>query len=255
MLLVGSALKGYAIEATDGRIGSVNDLLFDDTTWKVRWVVVDTGNWLPGRKVLLHPSAVQRADHEDEVMQVALTKAQVEASPDIMEDRPVSRQMQESLYSYYGWDPLWTGSYLGTAGMASPISAPPIYGRPAMRDTPDGDMLLEEGDPHLRSLAEMKGYHIHATDGDIGHVENLLIDDTSWDIRYLIVDTSNWWSGQHVLISPFAVLDIDVSDEHIDLNVGRERVKGSPPWDAVAVIDQYYEKRLHSHYGWPGYGW
>jgi hypothetical protein len=124
-----------------------------------------------------------------------------------------------------------------------------------MRDTPHGDMQLEEGDPHLRSIAEIKGYHIHATDGDIGHVENLLMDDASWAIRYLIVDTSNWWSGQHVLISPFAVLDIDVSDQDISLNVSRERVKASPPWDAVAMVDQYYEKRLHSHYGWPGYGW
>jgi sporulation protein YlmC with PRC-barrel domain len=255
MLLVGSALKGYAIEASDGRIGSVSDLLFDDTTWKVRWIVVDTGTWLTGRKVLVHPSAVRSADHDREEIGVALTKQQVEDSPDILTDRPVSQEVQESLYGYYGWNPLWTGSYMGSAAMATPISSPPIYQRPMMHDTANGDMALEEGDPHLRSMAEVVGYHIHATDGEIGHAENLLMDDTTWDIRYLIVDTSNWWSGQHVLISPFAVLDIDFADRLVNLNVGRDRVKGSPVWDPSAMIDQYYEKRLHSHYGWPGYGW
>jgi sporulation protein YlmC with PRC-barrel domain len=253
MLLVGSALKGYAIEASDGRIGSIDDLLFDDTTWKIRWLVVDTGTWLTGRKVLLHPSAVQTVDHDDQRLQVTLTRKQVEDSPDILADWPVSRRMQSSLYGYYGWDPLWNGSYFGAAGMASPISPPPIYEGASLRD--DGDLMTEEGDPHLRSLAEVDGYYIHATDGDLGHVENLLMEDSTWDIRYLIVDTRNWWPGQKVLVSPFAVLDIDWPERKIDLNISRDRIKGSPPWDPTVMIDQYYEKRLHSHYGWPGYGW
>ena len=105
MLGVGSALKGYRIEARDGAIGIVSDFLFDDRTWKVRWLVVDTGNWLTGRLVLVHPSAIGRANYIERVLPVRLTKAQVEASPDVLQDRPVSRQNEFNLNDYYGWDP------------------------------------------------------------------------------------------------------------------------------------------------------
>jgi sporulation protein YlmC with PRC-barrel domain len=255
MLLAGSALRGYAIEASDGRIGTVTDLLFDDTTWKIRWVVVDTGTWLTTRKVLLHPSAVERLDYERQELSVVLSKHQIEASPSILQDQPVSAQMERNLYDYYGWDPLWGGSYFGTGGIASPLSPPPYFGSSALREPEDLGLLEDDGDPHLRSLAAVTGYHILATDGEIGHVENVLIDDATWGVRYLIVDTSNWWLGKHVLISPYAVGRISYVDRQITVDIGRDKVKSSPPWDAVEMIDTYYEKRLHSHYGWQGYGW
>ena len=128
MLQVISALKGFAIEATDGRIGTVVDFLFDDTSWKVRWLVVDCGNWLEGRKVLIHPSAVSYAGLEDEQFEVKLTKAQVEGSPDWQEHQPVSQQMQNRLYDYYGWDPAWGSSYFGVGAIATPFSLPPLVG-------------------------------------------------------------------------------------------------------------------------------
>jgi hypothetical protein len=101
----------------------------------------------------------------------------------------------------------------------------------------------------------VRGYHIHATDGSIGHVENFLIDDVTWAVRYLIIDTRNWWPGAHVLISPYAVQSIDWGDQQIHLNVTREKVKASPPWNPVEVVEEMYERRLHGYYGWPGYGW
>ena len=255
MLLVASALKGYAIEASDGRIGTVSDLLLDDSSWKLRWLVVETGTWLSDRKVLLHPSAIGQPDHERQTLPVNLTTHQVEASPASMTDRPVSQQMESSLYRYYGWDPMWGGgSYFGTGGIASPISAPPLFGADA-RDAAAGDTLLDEGDPHLRSVAELSGYHIAATDGEVGHVDNLLIDDVTWSVRYIVVDTKNWWPGKHVLISPYAVGKIHWDTRVVGVDVSKERVLESPPWEPSAIIDQYYEKRLHTHYGWPGYGW
>ncbi len=216
MLLVGSALKNYTIAASDGGIGVVSDFLFDDRTWKMRWLVVDTGNWLPGRKVLLHPSAIGRADFGQEVLPVRLTKAQVEGSPDIAQDEPVSLQMQDNLYGYYGWDPLWGGgnlfgSYGGMMGM--PLAGTPYPGEVGVLNGPRDDLLLDDrlrddGDPHLRSMVAVTGYHVQATDGAIGHVENFLIDDETWVTRYLVVDTRNWWFGQHVLISPHAVREV-----------------------------------------------
>ncbi|MGI4950511.1 MAG: PRC-barrel domain containing protein [Janthinobacterium lividum] len=254
MLIAGSALKGYAIEASDGRIGTVKTFLFDDTTWKIRWLVVDTGYWLTDRQVLVHPSAIGLPDHERQHLPVNLTKAQVEASPDIEQDQPVTMQMQNHLYSYYGWDPYWGPDYYGSglSGIGASGIGMPFFGQGAVVDTDTLQRGSEDGDPHLRSMNAVRGYHIHATDGSIGHVENFLIDDMTWAIRYLIVDTRNWWPGAHVLISPYAVDSIGWSENQVRLNVSREMVKSSPPWDPVAVVEQLYEHRLHKHYGWPG---
>jgi sporulation protein YlmC with PRC-barrel domain len=255
MLLAGSALKGYAVEASDGTVGTVTDLLFDDSSWKIRWIVVNTGTWLTARKILLHPSAVTRGDYERQELSVALSRHQIEASPRISQDQPVSAQDQSSLYDYYGWDPYWGGSSFGGGGIASPFSAPPYFGISALREQAGRGPQHDNGDPHLRSVAAVTGYHILANDGGIGHVENFLIDDATWSIRYLIVDTSNWWLGQHVLLAPYAVSNISYEQHQIAVDVDRDKVKSSPPWDPAEMVDTYYEKRLHRHYGWQGYGW
>jgi hypothetical protein len=256
MLQVISALNGYSIEASDGRIGAVSDFLFDDRTWKVRWLVDDAGTWLTERKVLLHPSAIERTDYEGQSFAVALTKAQVEASPSILEHQPVSLQMERELYSYYDWDPLWGGGvFAGNAGaMAAPLSAPPFFSAASMEGAVEMDPAAHEQDPHLHSTVEVAGYRIHASDGDIGHIENMVIESADWGLRYLVVDTSNWWLGQHVLMSPHAVKEIDWSERHVQLTVTRAQVKASPPWDPLALMDQAYMKHLHGHYGWPGSG-
>jgi sporulation protein YlmC with PRC-barrel domain len=256
MLQAISAFKSYAIEASDGKIGSVSDFLFDGEKWQVRWLVVDTGTWLTERKVLLQPSAIVQIDYEGQKLKTTLTKAQVAGSPDILEHQPVSRQMERELYNYYGWDPLWGGDYLGgSAGaMAAPLAAEPYFGIASAREAADIDPVPPGEDAHLQSIEEVSGYHIEAADGDIGHVENFLVDSAAWAIRYLIVDTSNWWMGQHVLMSPHAVKEIDWSDRHVLLNVTRDQVKASPPWDPLKLMDQTGMKQLHEHYGWPGSG-
>ena len=239
---------GYRIEAADGTIGTVSNFLFDDRTWKVRWLVVDTGTWLTARLVLVHPSAIGRVDYLERAMPVTLTKEQVKSSPDVLLDRPVSRQHEFNLYDHYDWDPLWGRSYFG------PNAPPPVAAEQAVAEA--GVLSnLEGNDPHLRSLSAVTGYDIQASNGAIGHLENVLLEDDGWDIRYLIIDTRNWWAGQHVLVSPHAVLGISWSERLIYLNVSREKVKASPPWAPVDLVDVAYEKRLHRYYEWPGYGW
>ena len=174
MLQVISPLKGFAIEASDGRIGTVVDYLFDDASWKVRWLVIDCGTWLTGRKVLVHPSAISQEDLEQQQFVVALTKAQVEESPKLLEDQPVSQQMEKQLYSYYGWDPLWGGVNLSAipGAMASPLMAPHYMGLGPTDQAETADGRLRGADPHLRSVVEVTGYRVQAVDGEIGHIEN-----------------------------------------------------------------------------------
>jgi hypothetical protein len=249
-----SPLKGFAIEATDGRIGTVVDFLFDDASWKVRWLVVDCGSWLRGRKVLIHPPAVSFADLEDRRLEVKLTKAQVEGSPAWREHQPVSTQMQAGLYDYYGWDSAWGAPYLGgTMGaMASPLMGAPYFGFAGKAETHADFAESERGDPHLRSVFEIVGYHIHATDGGIGHVEDFLFDKADWSLQYFVVDTSNWWFGKRVLIAPSAVTGIAWSDRKVQLDVSRDKIKSSPPWDPLVAFNESDKTHLHDHYGWPG---
>ena len=253
MLFVESTLMGYAVEASDGKIGAVRDFLFDDQSWKIRWLVLDAGSWLPRRKILLHPSVLGAPDPVRQSIAVKLTKAEVEGSPDFLEHLPVSRQMEAHLYDYYGWDPAWGSSYFGVGAIATPFSLPPLVGGVPPDEAGAAAASPDEADSHLRSTTEVIGYHVHATDGEIGHVEKFVFDHVNWDIRYFGVDTRNWWPGEHVLISPYAVREIDWADRHVELNITRAQVKASPPWDSVAMVDHAYEEQLHGHYDWPGY--
>lgn len=250
MLRSASLINGYAIAASDGRIGTVSDFLFDDARWSVRWLVVDTGNWLSGRKVLLPPSVLGRLDPKGDEFSVGLTMQQVKDSPEIDTDRAVSRQMETTVYDYYGWSPYWgTGFYMGGAGYMGGTMAGSPFAAARRHDEVIADVQRSRDDPHLRSIEEVTGYHINATDGEIGHVEDFLIEDADWRIHYLVVDTKNWWPGKKVLISPRSAREIDWTDKLVNLNLDRQRVKDSPTYDPSTMIDPAYDEKLLTYYG------
>lgn len=240
MLKTMSDLKGMNIAATDGEIGSVDDVYFDDLSWTFRYVVVDTGTWLPGRRVLISPMSV-KTPAWDERLPVNLTKAQIEESPSIDTDRPVSRQYEMDYLRYYGYPYYWGGPHRwGTtqyAGEAGP------GGTPASESA-----ALEGGDPNLRSAREIMGYYIEATDGDIGHVKDFLFDDREWAIRYMIVDTGNWWPGKKVLVSPEWIRRVSWQDSRVTVDLSKEGVKSAPEYDPTRPPAREYETRLYSHY-------
>ena len=250
MLITASGIKGYAIQASDGSIGTVADFLFDDDSWLVRWLVVDTGTWLSGRKVLLPPFVLGHADPAKRMFPVKLTMSQVKGSPGVSTEKPVSRQMEFTVYDYYGWRPYWgNGFYMGGFGYAGDnwTGAP----HSAFRRRQE-ELLANQGnndDPHLRSVEEVTGYHIKANDGEIGHIETMLVEDADWSIHYLVVDTKNWWPAKKVLISPSSVHDIDWSGRLVSLDIDRQRIKTSPEYDELATVDRNYERRFRGHYG------
>jgi PRC-barrel domain len=248
MLWKASAIEGYAIAATDGPIGTITDFLFDDASWQVRWVVVDTGNWLAGRRVLLPPSAMGHLNATGHDFSVRLTMQQVKDSPDVDTQRPVSRQMEASVYDYYGWYPYWTSSfYIGSFGYAGEGPMAPLD--PDAAKATASALGKKSDDLHLRSVAAVTGYHLHATDGELGHAADFLIEDGDWSIHYLIVDTKNWWPGKLVLVSPRSVQSIDWSSQLISLDANRQKVKDSPAYDPSIDVDRTYEKQFHAYYG------
>ena len=206
---------------------------------------------------MVHSSDIGVPDYAQKLIPVHLTRAKIEASPDIAKDEPVTMQHQGQLYSFYGADPyseldLYSSNMTGGSEVISGlgVSAADVERGITAGTTHYGS---ETGDPHLRSMKSVRGYHIHASDGSIGHIGDFLVDDESWEIRYLIVDTRNWWPGTQVL-SPIAVKSIDISENEVRLTVRRDQVKSSPAWRPAKTIDRLYERQLHRHYDWPGYG-
>ena len=258
MLRNGSKVIGQTVSASDGTIGNIDDFFFDDTSWLVRWLVVDTGNWLSGRKVLLPTSAIERLDTQKNECSINLTMKQIEESPPVDTDKPVSRQMETNAYDYYGYSPYWNSGY-GMIGGAGMIGAYGYMGgmggaRPmsSVSQQREEEIILARNnsdDVHLRSVEEVTGYHINAMDGEIGHVEDFVIQDTDWGIHYLVVDTKNWWTGKKVLISPRSVKDIDWNDGLVNINVDRKKVKDSAAYDASETIDPAFDEKLRAHYG------
>jgi hypothetical protein len=246
-----SDLKGCAIRAVDGSIGNIVDLLFQEQDWTIRWAVVDTGTWIPGRQVLLPPSVLGPLDGIDREIPVDLTREQVKGSLGVETDEPVSRRREAEVYSYYGWDPYWGGG-VGYAPVSQPVGAAGVVPPPAGARYPR-PVAPDAGDPNLRSIDEVTGYYVKATDGDIGHVEDFLVDEENWRVRYLVVDTKNWWPGKKVLVSPDWVQDVSWSEQKAFVALTREKVKNSPEYRPESAIDRDYEQQLYGYYGYPIY--
>lgn len=248
MLWNASAINDAPVQASDGLIGTVSDMLFDDRHWMVRWLVVDTGDWLSGRKVILPPSALGHPDPASGTFPVKLTRQQVEDSPAIGPDEHVSPDHEAGAVEHYGLSPYWSAGYL--AGYhAQWASTPfPVSGSAETARRID-DAENDRFNPSLRSFALLHGYHVESRDGDLGHVEDFLVDDTNWNIRFLVLDTRNWWAGKKVLVSPKSVLSIDWQARMLTLDVARQAVKDSPAYDPAAVLDIDFDRRVDRHYG------
>jgi hypothetical protein len=247
MLRTASNLKGVTIEAMDGDIGSVQDLYFDDRAWTVRYLVVDTGTWLPGRQVLVSPFAFRVVPAASR-LRTSLTKEQVRESPSIDTDRPVDRQHEIAFAQYYGYPYYWVGPYrwgdLAYPALPLPVAEP--------RAQVEQEMLARErggADPNLRSARDVIGYYIHATDGDLGHVEDFLVDDATWAIRYCIVDTRNWLPGRKVLISPEWIQRVSWEESKVHLDLSKRHIEAAPEFDPSVPLGREHEEQLYTHLG------
>ena len=228
-------LRGFALLATDGVIGKVDDLYFDDENWGVRYLVVNTGSWLSNRKVLISPIAVGHAGWMAKRLPVDLTRAPVEGSPDIDTRKPVSRQHEAEYFRYYGYPYYWGGAGLWGMGAYPGSLTTEDRIEEQLKAHGTGATSIPD-DCHLRSCNAVIGHHIEATDGEIGHLEDLLIDDHTWAICYLIVNTSNWWSRHRVLVSD-CIRDVSWSEARVSVGLTRQAVSDSPLYESTAQLE------------------
>jgi uncharacterized protein YrrD len=200
-----NTLIGCAIHARNGEMGTASDYLFDDETWTVRYIVVETGSWLASRKVLISPAAVSQPEWDKRIIPVLLTKEQVQDSPPVDTNFPVSRQQEMAMNQYYGWP-----GYGSLAVVAMPVAAEAFA--PA------------EGNPHLRSAKEVAGYEVAATDDVLGRLDDFILQDADWFIRYLAVGTGSWFAGHNLLVPTRWVESVSWSDHRIVLSQPREKL-------------------------------
>jgi uncharacterized protein YrrD len=256
-------LQGYSLRATDGDIGTVKDFCFDDDRWVVRYLVVETGTWLASRKVLISPVSLGLLNHDDRVVAVKISREQVRRSPDIDTDKPVSRQHELDYLGYYGYPAYWDsvgiwgagampGLMLPEAGLAAPLSGAAVL-------VADHALAAEQAlkhrddDPHLRSCKSVIGHHIKAQDGEIGHVQGFIVDEDSWQIRYLVIDTSNWWMGHQVLLAPPWIQEVSWAERSVSVAMTRNAIQNSPEWDPSMPPDRIQEAATYKHYDRTGY--
>jgi len=242
MLRTIKQIQGDKLGATDGEIGHVKDFYFDDVEWVVRYVVADTGSWMPGRLVLISPHALGRLYQGGRVLLVNLTRQQIENSPSIAAHKPVSRQYEEDYHRYYGWPYYWQGG--GLWGMSGfPIltkRSEPFHGEqrtdaPAQRKTVDA---------HLRSAQAIIGYKVQAGAELVGYVEDFVLDDKTWAIRQLVVGVGSWLSGRKVLILPKEIERISWDESKVIVKLTKEAVLGSPDFDPASFGIREHDPRV-----------
>ena len=187
-------LLGNKLAALDGDIGHVRDFYFDDNIWVIRYAIADTGSWLTGRLVLLSPHAFGELDQRERTLHINLRKMQIQDSPPIESHRPVSRQYEVEYFRYYGWPAYWAGDAMWGMG-GFPVLVPP-----AKDEIEAQRIYYHRDDKHLQSTEEVTGYPIQAVDGVIGHVRSFLVDDRSWAIRQMVVETGHWYAGKEIRI-------------------------------------------------------
>ncbi len=243
-------LESYKISAVDGDLGKATDFLFDDQHWTTRYMVTDTsGYWEGPNQVLISPISFRNADWNTRLFHLNLTKEKVKNSPSVDLDKPVSRQYERDYSQYYGWPYYWGFGETWAWGLgAYPLTMAETVSKQdkVAQDEPPGD-------PHLRSAREVTGYHVTGSDGEIGHIADFIVDDETWTIRYLVIDTSNWWFGKKVLVAPQWAQSISWAKSMVYVNLTKDAIKSSPEWNPEALLNREYEERLYDYYGRPGY--
>ena len=243
------SLIGFTMGATDGEIGKVTDFYFDDRTWQIRYLVLETGNWLFGRKVLLSPVALQTPNWNAKVFPVNLTKDQVKHSPDIDAEKPISRDQETELHRHYSW-PFYEGAGMGfmTSGMVGGVVAPDIPFEERISDEMHhpGEAGQPPKETHLRSVKRVTGYDIHAADAELGDIEDFLVDDSSWILAGLIVETGNWYSGNKILLSTKSIRKIEWETSSVYLDQTTDMLKNSPEFDYDKPISEEFLASLRN---------
>lgn len=231
------SIRGNTVLAADGELGTTTDVLFDDHAWTVRYLVVYIGSGLDGPETLITPGAISEVEVQEKTLHVDASVERTRQAPYLQTNLPVAAQQEVAYYEYLGAEPYWDQP----PGPLAPL--------PPQEAVPGEASLSEMGDPHLRSVQEVAGYRIETASDHVGHVEDLLLDDESWRVRYIVVDTRDWLPAKKVLLPLSGISEIEWTLQRVLVEPGSQEIKDAPAWDPDAPLDRDFEVRLHEHYG------
>lgn len=236
MIISSKQLTHFSIHAVDDKVGGVRDILFDDETFTVRYLVADTNTWLPlSRKVVISPIAVTELDSSDDTVHVNMTVEKLKNSPSIDEHKPVSREYEENLFKYFGYGYYWIGP--GAWGeFAHPNELVEL------QQAEESETLNpKKTSNHLRAVGEVGGYEVATTTDNVGHISNFIIDTRSWKIIMLVVDTNNWLpGGKHLALLPRDIENIDWAAHSVAVNLTHDELVNRPEVDSDRIPEEDY---------------
>ena len=244
MLYEAKSFKNYALCGIDGTIGKVKELLFDDQKWNVRYLVVDTGNWLKGRKVLIAPNFLVDVSKENQCITVNLTKKQIEDSPPLSSDQPVDRQYDKAYWSFFN---------LPESVLTKLPEDQAFMRKLDKKDLDDRHAEERSWDHQLRSTSASTGNNIEALDGEVGCIDDFIIDDQTWSIRYMVVNSADWWAGHKLLVAPPWISKLNWGDAKIFININRAPFESLEEFTSIDMLSREYEERLHRSCNRQGY--
>ncbi|MCG6187103.1 PRC-barrel domain-containing protein [Maribellus maritimus] len=237
-------LLGYTIQAIDGQKGKVNDFLFDDETWIIRYLEAELGNFFSEKRVLIPRNHLKEPHWENKHFTVDLTVKKIENSPDLEFDLPVSRTYEKELAKHYDLKPYWPVNMTVHNGITS------LYDPRSPLQIPTKIVDKEIEETHLRSFKEISSYNIKSIDDRFGHIHDLIIDDDLWQIVYVVVDTINIvpWS-KRVLLPIEVIKRISYKHQQAVIDLPKETIKDAPEYDPSMAINSEFEKVLYDFYG------
>lgn len=235
-------MRGYTVKATDGEIGKIHEFYFDDNAWTVLYLIAEIGNWLASHNVLISTSLIEKPILAS--VPISISKEQVKRSPKVTSEKPVSQQHE--LLSDTIKRPYWNSFLIHNTDVTPEM----FYNLIIPNKNKSG---TESFNPHMRSSREVLGYHIKADDGEIGYIEDFILDTETWIIRYIVIDTKNWLPGKKVMLGITWLNDISYEESIAFINLSRRFIEHCPEYDPAAPINREYEERLYGYYDRPKY--
>ena len=223
MLVKASVVRQCQATRGDTSIGDVVDMYFDEAGWRSCYLVIETGSLFSGKRSLVPLSYLERADWIARRLALRITEAGLQSVGCNDLDKNVASQLEKHGAGYVAWPPPAHKPEGSTAQV--PLGDP---------NDPGTD---DVGKPLLRSAKEVVGYAIEATDGPCGHIDDLLIDDATWRIEFLLVNPRNFLPGTPRAVPAPWVEACDWLSHSMRMNVDRDRIRECPTYETSSTVD------------------